>query len=53
MLKRLLNAIFSLDWLGPGDHPARDADDDWECGPQGAGYLPVEGETPGNQRDEK
>jgi hypothetical protein len=45
MLKRLWNAISGLDWLGLGDRPARDADDDWECGPQGAGYLPVEGEA--------
>lgn len=46
MLKRLWDFIFGFDWLiGLGDRPARDCEDDWECGPQGAGYLPLESES--------
>lgn len=46
-MRKLWNSIrdfFSdLAWTyGLSDGPSCDAADDWECGPQGAGYLPVE-----------
>jgi hypothetical protein len=45
ILARLWNLIFGINWtVGLGDRPTCDAADDWECGPQGAGYLPVESE---------
>lgn len=43
MLKRLWNWIFGINWtIGLGDGPSRNHEDDWECGPQGAGYLPLD-----------
>jgi hypothetical protein len=45
ILSRLWNYLFGINWtVGLGDRPSCDAADDWECGPQGAGYLPVESE---------
>lgn len=47
MLRYLWNLLFGLDWnIGLGDCPPRDVESDWDCGPQGAGYLPMENETP-------
>lgn len=47
MLKRLWHFLFGPDWtVGLGDPPMCDAESEWECGPQGAGYLPLELEPP-------